>query len=297
MTERLGDEDLIAFLDGELDEARERAVAARLETDSGAQVRLAALAQNTALVRAAFDEMLRETVPDRLFAAARPAAPSEPAGATILRFRPAAVAGRLAQRRHWLSVPVAASILGLMVGGGVSNYFSSRNIGAERTASEERIAAATATATTNSWLDNVAASHKLFVSTRSNDMSFADIPAGADNDGGIVQKISQRTSQSDVRVPDLKPWGLAFQGARVIVADGEPATELFYTTDDKAIGPLSVVIANSSRPDLAPTLERRQDVNVMHWRRKGHAYAIAGQADIGYMWGLANDIGWQLDAI
>jgi hypothetical protein len=35
----------------------------------------------------------------------------------------------------------------------------------------------------------------------------------------------------------------------------------------------------------------------MYWRRKGHTYAIVGQANQGYMWNLANDIGWQLDAI
>lgn len=296
MTEQPCDEELVAFLDGELDAARAQAVAARLGTDEGARARLAALAQSAVLVRAAFDEVLREAVSERLVAAARPQAEAGAAApdraesrkeAEILRFRPAAVMGRPAQWRRRLALPIAASILGLMIGGGVSSYFSGRNGG------EDRIAAATA----NFWLDNVAVNHKLFVSTHSSDLSFADIPAGAGDDGGIVQKISQRTSQSDVRVPDLKPWGLAFQGARVIVADGEPATELFYTTDDKAIGPLSVVIANSSRPDLAPTLERRRDLNVMHWRRKGHAYAIVGQADIGYMWGLAKDIGWQLDAI
>jgi hypothetical protein len=36
---------------------------------------------------------------------------------------------------------------------------------------------------------------------------------------------------------------------------------------------------------------------MLYWRRKGHVYAIVGQADSGYMWGLANDIEWQLNAI
>ena len=161
--------------------------------------------------------------------------------------------------------------------------------------------AAAISAATNSWLDNVAEYHKLFVNA-AGEANFADIPA-KDGDGGgdVIQKISQRTAQQGVRVPDLKPWGLVFQGARVVVIEGHPAAQLVYTADNKtvgkAIGPLTVVIGSTKRSDVAPTFDHRQDENLLYWRRKGHAYAIVGQADIGYMWGLANDIAWQLDAI
>jgi anti-sigma factor RsiW len=87
----------------------------------------------------------------------------------------------------------------------------------------------------------------------------------------------------------------------VVVIEGRPAAQLVYTADNQAvgsaIGPLTVVIGSSKRPDVAPTFERRQDVNILYWRRKGHAYAIVGQADPGYMWNLVNDIAYQLDAI
>ena len=53
----------------------------------------------------------------------------------------------------------------------------------------------------------------------------------------------------------------------------------------------------SKQPDLSPTIERRQDVNLLYWRNQGRAYALVGQADIGYLWGIANDIAWQLRAI
>ena len=38
-------------------------------------------------------------------------------------------------------------------------------------------------------------------------------------------------------------------------------------------------------------------MNLLYWRHHGHAYAIVGTADIGYLWNIANDIAWQLDAI
>ena len=38
-------------------------------------------------------------------------------------------------------------------------------------------------------------------------------------------------------------------------------------------------------------------VNLLYWRHHGRAYALAGQTDVGYLWGIANDVAWQLDAI
>ena len=91
------------------------------------------------------------------------------------------------------------------------------------------------------------------------------------------------------------------QGARVVVIESHAATQYVYTADNqtvgKAIGALTVVIGTTKRQDVAPTFDHRQDVNVLYWRRKGHAYAIVGQAEPGYMWNLVNDIAYQLDAI
>jgi len=111
-----------------------------------------------------------------------------------------------------------------------------------------------------------------------------------------LQKISQSLPQ-EVRLPDLKPWGLSFRGARLVVEEGRPAAALVYTTDNKAIGPLGLIIGSSKQPDISPTFDRRQDVNLLYWRHQGRAYALVGQADIGYLWGIANDVAWQLDAV
>jgi len=52
------DEELTAFLDGELDDARAEAIALALETDVDLQAQLAALEVDFAPIRAAFDDML-----------------------------------------------------------------------------------------------------------------------------------------------------------------------------------------------------------------------------------------------
>jgi anti-sigma factor RsiW len=145
----------------------------------------------------------------------------------------------------------------------------------------------------NVWLENAAGYFKLFGTA--GDGALIDVPATGDPREAL-QKISQSLPQ-EVRLPDLKPWGLTFRGARLVVADGRPAAQLVYTTDNKAIGPLTLTIGSSKEPDISPTLARRQDVNLLYWRHQGRAYALAGQSDIGYLWGIANDVAWQLDAV
>ncbi|HZS83674.1 MAG TPA: hypothetical protein VFA50_12440 [Stellaceae bacterium] len=294
------DELLVAYLDGELDERRRAEVETLLQRDETARLRLTQLGEGATLLRAAFDEVLREEVPERLIAAARGTTESEPTqGAEILHFRRKRTAESWrTYKRWWIAVPVAASLFGIMVGGGLT-YVGVDHQTPPTGAMQQAAASAAAT---NNWLDTAAEYHKLFVTASTGGGSFADIPAkDGENSGDVMQKLSQRIAQPPMRVPNLKPWGLVFQGARAIVIEQHPAAQLFYTADNKtigkAIGPLTVVIASSNRPDVAPTFDHRQDLNLLYWRRKGHAYAIVGQADIGYMWGLANDIAWQFDAI
>jgi anti-sigma factor RsiW len=280
------DERLIAYLDGELDPAEKAEIALWLERDAGLRDHVALLSESASLLRSAFDEVLREPLPERLIAAAR----GETGGQVV---ELAAARGKgwkryAADRRWWVGIPVAASLMGLMVGGGLG-YFAANEHG---TGVGEL--AQTASLASGSWLDNIAGYHKLFVNAGSNDVALADVPA---NDGsGDARKVAQKLPP-DFRLPNLKPWGLVFQGARFLIIEGRPATQLFYTTDNKALGPLTVVVGSSSRPDVAPTFEHRDDVNLLYWRHHGHAYALVGTADIGYLWNIQNDIAWQLDAI
>jgi anti-sigma factor RsiW len=284
------DDRLVAYLDGELEVAQRREVEAWLDADPAACRRMAALAEAAHLLRLAFDEAFHEPVPDRLIAAARGEAAPPQSGAQILPFRRRLGAQIVAPRRWRMGLPVAASLLGLLVGSGIT-YLGVGKLALNGVAGKQ--AALEATATNNLWLDNAAAYFKLVVSA--GDSPPVDIPATGDPREAL-QKISQSLPQ-EVRLPDLKPWGLSFRGARLVVEEGRPAAALVYTTDNKAIGPLGLLIGSSKQPDISPTFDRRQDVNLLYWRHQGRAYALVGQADIGYLWGIANDVAWQLDAV
>ena len=285
---------LVAYLDGELDPQERRQVQAWIEADPEADARLAALAQSSELVRSAYAEIVDEAVPEHLIAAARgeslgaTAAPPHEAEILVLQ-RPRRATATLTGRRWQIGLAAAAGLFGLVVGSG-GTIVGFGVLHPVNPAAQERLAAATAN---NIWLDNAAGYYKLTVNAGGN-MQF-DVPA-KDDSKEALQKVSQSLPQQ-VRLPDLKPWGLTFRGARLIVVDGRPAAQLVYNTDNKAIGALTLVIGASKQPDAPPTFDHRQDVNLLYWRHNGRAYALVGQADIGYLWGIANDVAWQLDAI
>jgi len=284
------DDRLIAYLDGELETAQRREVEAWLDADPDARRRMAKLAESAHLLRSVLDEVVREPIPGRLIAAARGETAQPQTGAEIVPFhrRPSGV---MAPPRRWRTgLPVAASIIGMLVGSTVS-YLGVGKLGLDGIAGKHEVREAAAV--NNLWLDNAAGYFKLLVNAGDNPP--VDVPATGDP-RETLQKISQSLPQ-EVRLPDLKPWGLSFRGARLVVQEGRPAAALVYTTDNKAIGPLGLIIGSSKQPDISPTFDRRQDVNLLYWRHQGRAYALVGQADIGYLWGIANDVAWQLDAV
>ncbi|HVA15950.1 MAG TPA: hypothetical protein VNF99_22080 [Stellaceae bacterium] len=274
------DETLIAYLDSELDSGARREIESWLESDAALRDRVAALAASAEALRAAFEPVLHEPVPERLLAAAR-----DPASAAVVDFAATqkARASRRLIERPWARWAAAAGVAGLLVGGGAGYFAGGRDTVTETPAN---LSAA-------NWLDNIAGYHKLLINAGADDQALVDVPPNAnDPTRKVVQKLP-----SDFKLPNLKPWGLQFQGARYLVIDGQPATQLFYTTDNKALGPLTVVIGATTKSDLAPTFDRRGDLNMLYWRHHGHAYALVGTADIGYLWNISNDIEYQLDAI
>ena len=274
------DETLIAYLDGEVDAATRAEIDAWLESDDALRDEAAGLSASAEALRLAFEPVLHEEIPERLLLAARGLTGAAPSVIDL----GAARQKRGLTRKPWMQWAVAAGVAGLLIGGSVG-YFSA---GGPAPSNNQMANVASA-----NWLDNIAGYHKLFVNSGADDLALVDVPAG---DANAARKAVQKLP-ADFRLPNLQPWGLQFQGARYLVVEGQPATQLFYTTDNKSLGSLTVVVGTTNRPDLAPSFDRRGDLNVLYWRHHGHAYALVGSADIGYLWNISNDIAYQLDAI
>jgi len=190
------DERLIAYLDGELAEGERAEIALWLERDEALRERAAELTESAALLRSALDEVLREPVPERLITAARGETTS---AVTDLAAARATRARRFGDRRWWIGLAASASIFGITVGSGIGYLVG------EPSAPAEQVAAG--------WLDNAAVYHNLYVNAGADDHLGFDVAAG--------QKLPQ-----NFRLPNLKPWGLDFQGVRYLIIEGRPATQL-----------------------------------------------------------------------
>lgn len=260
------DEVLVAYLDGELDEARSAEISAAIEQDPMLRARLTSLTETTALIREAFEPVLREPVPEHLFAAIHAKKPGTvvafPAKA-VLRVMTASAGG------WWLGTAVAASFACLVFGASVG-YIANDNAGAGQVSSDQ--------------LGNFAAYHTLLVgSARASELPSLD--------------FTEPKLPSDVALPDLQAWGLHFVAGRRIISEGKPAFQFTYNTDNKELGPVTLFVTNSSETDAEPTFETRGTVNMLYWRHRGHGYYIVSAANKGWMWGLKNDIAYQLKAL
>src|SRR4051812_1019476 len=93
---------LVAYVDGELDERQRGEVETWLAADAALRDRVARLGESASLIRAAFDETLREPLPERLIAAARGEGQSKATrAATVLPFRSKSGKPVYLQRRWW----------------------------------------------------------------------------------------------------------------------------------------------------------------------------------------------------
>jgi len=268
------DERLIAYLDGELEDAERAEIAHWLEQDSALRDRAAALSESAAQLRAAFDEVLREPVPERVVAAAHgPAA----AGATVVDLAAASeqrAKPRTREHRWWVAPAAAAAIAGLIVGIGISKSVLPEppTVAGNTSGTGEPSA---------NFVQNIPGYYLHYATA-------------ASSEGTSFDKLPQ-----NFRVPDLKPWGLEYRGARFVMVEGHEAMQLFYRTDNKALGPVMVMVGDAPGTDERPRFKHVDDgdVNVWSWRSHGHTYAVAGTANMGYLWNIQNDLAYQFDGI
>jgi anti-sigma factor RsiW len=230
------------------------------------------------------DEVLREEVPQRLLSAARGKGLSviDLVAERARRIGVATLPRHWDDRHWWLRGAVAASILCLLIGAG-GGYVVAHNPTDGGTTPPQ--------STAYNWLDNIAGYHRLLINAGVNEEGLVDVPPNGDQGRKNIQKLP-----AGFRLPNLKPLGLAFEGARYLIVDGGPATQLFYTSKDKKLGSITIVIGPSAKPDFPIAVERRDDMNFIYWRHAGHAYALVGTADVAYLRNLAKEVSFQLKA-
>ena len=268
---RFDDETLVAFVDGELDDAMADEVARAVESDAELAVRVRMFSDSALVVRAAFDDVIKEPVPDQLLLAARGAA----AASTVVPFRRRA--GSTIGR--WIALPLAASVAALMIGAG-AGYWAGRSPVAPPP---------TDIASTAGLVDNLAGYYDLYTMTgvEPEQVAFADMRT-AERDG-LQSWLTSRLDR-ETKVPDLSTFGYTLRGGRIVMSEGRPAGQILYENPaDKR--PIAIYVGTTTKRDAQLTLDQRKDLNVAYWRREGRTIAVFGKSDKTVIRDIATKVG------
>ncbi|MCK6450901.1 MAG: hypothetical protein L6R19_08610 [Alphaproteobacteria bacterium] len=242
------DATLMAYVDGELDEAGVAEVDRAMAADAEVARRVRVLLDTTAALRAAFNAPLNEPVPERLLA---------PLGAQRGRPWRAVSAARYAA--------MAAALGALVVAGGA--YYASWGYELPYTVVARG---------QGNWLNSVANYHQLYARTATRDERLL-VDIGADDMAYLESWFGKRLKR-DVRLPNLETQGFQIQGGRLTFVESLPAAQFFYKAVN-ADDVVSLTIAQTRRADVDWTSTKRNGLHMIYWRRNGYAYVFATAAD------------------
>lgn len=273
---RVDDVMLMAYVDGELDAATSRQIERTLEADPALAGRARLFRESASLLRGAYAHTLHEAVPERLTAAAAGAA-APPARNVV------ALAPRRTTRRI-IGWAIAASVAAFVVGGSSTYWY----IAGERDAT-----ASLQVATAERWLDHVASFYDVYDGAfRKEDRMLVDFKA--DDIPELTNWFSARLNRK-LAVPDLSSMSFHPQGGRLLIINGRPAAQFLYKSENGEL--IGFVIASNDGGYQPARTERRHNVNIVHWRNAGYAYALVGTIETTRLQKLADKAWRDLEGI
>lgn len=261
-------EDLVAYVDGELAAADARAVEAWLAADAEAQQLRRQLQEDSLALRGLLSAVLREPAPQHLVDVIAPKAGTEARPAESATVAPFPTRTRPRPMAPWVAMAAAVCL----VVGGLGGFFAGQY------QTRQEIASATPPQPP-SWIMQVAQYHRVYAGEKRHlvEVAAAETPH-------IESWLGKRLEMPLV-VPDLTAQGLTFEGARMLVINGEPVAQLTYTPPDGRA--LALCIIRSPKEDKPLTTSQQEDLHLVDWRTKGYGFVVVGWEDDAQMRAIA----------
>jgi anti-sigma factor RsiW len=250
----LDDTLLMAFADGELDQAAAAEVSACIAHDPDAQDKVRQFRQSANLVRAVFDQ-----------AHLRPGVPGH---REIPQAQPKAKLSSW-PRQSLMAASLAMFLLGIGTGAGL-------------------ILARPGPIFSDRLLDEVADYHLLYARESEHQV---EVPAT--RLAHIEAWLGDRLHRKLV-VPDLSAQRLTFVGARLLSVDGVPVAQLLYQAPGHEHQPMAFCIAPDGSPDAALRGEEHDGLREVTWSRSGYTYVLAGWETQDFLTSIASELAPEL---
>ncbi|MBX4952475.1 anti-sigma factor [Rhizobium binae] len=251
------DEDLTAFIDGELTVEEAARVEAIVKQDESVAERLEFLARASLPFEQAFAPLLQEAPREKLerLLAAIPARES-----ANTRSAPAAT------RRRFLGALAASLVAGIAIDRAVLGL--GRGFPAKDENSEWRAVVAD------------------YISLYTEETLASPTPARESQAAQLApldEKLGLSLSPEAVSLP-----GVDFKRALLLQYDGKPLAQIAYL--DPETGPMALCIVRSDAGPKAPDLESRKGMNIVYWSNGEHAFMLIGHATADRMAAIADGV-------
>lgn len=234
------EDDLQAWVDGRLPDARRAAVEAYLAQNPEVRERVALDLRLRNSLRGQLESKLAEPVPPRLWVA------------NIRAARRAAMMRRL--------TAVAAGVLIFAVGAGAGWFAADR----------ATVAAAFAPPATTGVAQNATAAYRTYVVEVAHPVEVAST-----QEAHLVQWLSRRLGKPLV-APDLTPFGYRLMGGRLLPGNGSAAAQLMY--DDASGKRLTLYVRAAEGSETAFRFQREGDAATFAWIDRGFGFAVTAPA-------------------
>lgn len=264
------EERLSAYLDGAVDDAERAALERLIARDEEARRLLDRLKTGIAFGRTAMDGVLNDPVPLSLVRRIRQGVDVAP--------RTERVVGAPKKKRSKLWPKLLGASFGMLFVGGLAGYL----IGS--TADDRAPLADLGRADARGWLDDIANMHRIYVRQQRHLVEVSG------NEREEIRSWLTGSTGIPFAVPDLTRSGLTFQGARLIVVEGQPTGQLFYVDtsgDVFAIYFLKIGMADSEGR-VSETM--RDDLAMISWATPSGSFAVVGPSAAARLRQLADTI-------
>ncbi len=235
-------EKLSAYLDGELNAEDARAIEALLESDPDVMTEFESLMGADTAIKAVFDDMAAAPVPMALAGTIRnaPSPVADPRPKAPPRYWPALAAG--------LAFAVFGGVGGFMVGQSQPQQTQIAQVG---------------------WLNDIADYHGIYSQQKRH---LVEVPA---SEADHIKDWLGKTLNIAFDIPDFSDQGLTFQGARLLVAAGQPVSQLIYTDAQGAVYALCQKTTTKA-PSDGFTDTTIGSFSMVSWRSEAGDFVVVG---------------------
>jgi anti-sigma factor RsiW len=259
----ISDADIHAYVDGRLSAARAAAVDEALANDAALAARVAEMRAQNAALRAAFDVLLDEPIPERLLAAAVP----PPLWGSI-----AARASRYRRALSFAFGVAATLVVGFSLGWLVRDALIERS------------------GTPTSFAREAAFAHALYAADANR-----PVEIWANEETRLVGWLTKRLG-FQVHAPDLTSVGYLLVGGRLVAGNEKPTALFMYENAEKERLSLQVRKRASGSGETAFRYAHENGVGVFYWIDDACGYALSAKVDRSQLLKIAHVVYGQLVA-